>query len=479
MNPVETLQTHCRAGIAHGDITPPVGIYHRMWGAATHDRATAVHRPLRATLLWLEPLNGDRAHGMLIVALDHCILDKAEVDRMTAAACRAVGIRPAQVQVTTSHTHGAGLMLRSRADCPGGDLIGPYLDRVAGQLAELAPVALGQARAASILYGTGRCGLAAHRDAWDERSGQFVCGLNPSARADDTILVARIVSDHGDMVATMVNYACHPTTLAWDNTAISPDYVGALRETIEQHTGAPCLFLQGASGDLGPREGFVGDHAVADRNGRQLAFAALAGLEPLPAPGTHYVYQGPVISGAIIGAWRHEPLDEDARKSHALWQWQQWTIALPYRADLLTIDQAQSQQAHWQEEETLARQQGDPIRVRDCRAKVEQMTRWLARLHGLPPGEGFPFSITLGRLGDAWWLFVPGEHYQSLQTSLRASFPDQPIVVVTLTGGWLPGYVPTADTYGKGIYQESIALVAPGSAEALVKELTSRIAGER
>ncbi len=45
----------CRAAIARCDITPPVGIYHRMWGAALHDRATGVHRPLEATLLWLEP----------------------------------------------------------------------------------------------------------------------------------------------------------------------------------------------------------------------------------------------------------------------------------------------------------------------------------------------------------------------------------------------------------------------------------------
>ena len=79
------------------------------------------------------------------------------------------------------------------------------------------------------------------------------------------------------MLGTLVNYACHPTTLAWENTLISPDYVGAMREVVEQHTGAPCLFLQGASGDLGPREGFVGDTAVADRNGRQLGFAALVG----------------------------------------------------------------------------------------------------------------------------------------------------------------------------------------------------------
>ena len=49
MSRVLTPQSRCRFGIARCDVTPPVGIYHRMWGAATHDRATGVHRPLSAT----------------------------------------------------------------------------------------------------------------------------------------------------------------------------------------------------------------------------------------------------------------------------------------------------------------------------------------------------------------------------------------------------------------------------------------------
>jgi hypothetical protein len=41
--------THCRFGVARRDVTPPVGIYSRSWGAATHDVAEGVHRPLTAT----------------------------------------------------------------------------------------------------------------------------------------------------------------------------------------------------------------------------------------------------------------------------------------------------------------------------------------------------------------------------------------------------------------------------------------------
>src|SRR5205807_2878379 len=104
MNRVDTPQTRCRAGVAGRDITPPVGIYHRMWGAAVHDRATGVHRPLTATLLWLEPLESGRERGQLIAALDHCVFDHSEVQRMQRAVGEAAGLAAEQIQITLSHT---------------------------------------------------------------------------------------------------------------------------------------------------------------------------------------------------------------------------------------------------------------------------------------------------------------------------------------------------------------------------------------
>src|ERR1044071_3654716 len=137
MNHLDTPQTRCQVGVARGDITPPVGIYHRMWGAAVHDKATGVHRPLLATLLYLRA-SSTSDDAQLIIALDHCVIDGVELTRIRDAACGTTGLKPEQVHITLSHTHGSGWMSRTRVHFPGGDLIGPYLDKVATTVGDLA-----------------------------------------------------------------------------------------------------------------------------------------------------------------------------------------------------------------------------------------------------------------------------------------------------------------------------------------------------
>jgi hypothetical protein len=478
---VDVPQTYCLGAAARRDITPPAGIYHRMWGAATHDRSTGIHRPLSATALALAPDAEKTSHSgpaaaQVVVAVDHCLFWSDEMDALRAAVARANGLNVDQLHVALSHTHAAGLMDRDRGHLPGGDLIGPYLDLLTGRMAEAVGEALESLRPVRIVYGAGRSALAANRDFWDAERKLFACGFNPAGPADDTVLVARIADERSQTVATVVNYACHPTTLAWDNTLVSPDYVGAMRELVESATGAPCVFLQGASGDLGPREGYVGNVAVADRNGRMLGHAALAALEALGKAGTRFEYTGPVISGATIGTWAYRPLAAEELCGKYHWQCAPLDVALDYRPDLPNREEAESQYAHWQRAEFEALEAGDAARARDCRAQSERMTRTLARLRSLPPGPSVPIEGCVWRLGDAFWLFLAGEHYNLLQRSLRERFRAHPIIVATVTDGWRPGYVPTAETYGKGIYQESIAAVAPGSLEKLIDALAMHLA---
>ncbi len=471
---VDTPQSRCRFALAHADITPPANIYHRMWGAATHERATGIHRPLRATVTLLAPLDETAPGRQFLIALDHCVLGREELGRLLDSACGHANVSREQCAVVFSHTHAAGLMGLERASLPGGDLIAPYLDTLAQRVGNLLLQTQRSLQPATMVYGTGRCNLAAHRDFWDEQRRIFACGFNPLEPADDTLLVAKVCGSQGTL-ATLVNYACHPTTLAWGNTLISPDFPGAMREVVEAATGAPCLFLQGASGELGPREGFVADPAVADRHGRQLAHAALSTLESLPEPGTCFDYAGPVVSGATIATWHHVPITPQERHGHELWRRHAEMIPLPLRPGTPTLAQLEKELGEWSGKEETAHRAGAADAARDARAMAERKRRMFHRLKQLPPGDEFPLEATVLRMGGAVWVILQGEFYSHLQTRLRAQFQGVPIVVATIASHWGASYLPPRELYDRGIYQESIAVVAAGSLERVIDAVSDQI----
>lgn len=482
MKTVEFPQTTCRAGVARVDITPPVGIYHRMWGAATHDRATGIHRPLTATVLVLSPADADSSgdgasrQSLLLVAIDHCLLWHAEMASLLDALESASGLPREQITVFFSHTHAAGLMGLERCELPGGDLIPDYLEQLAAKVSGAVKAAQQSVEPATISYGSGRCGLARNRDFFDSEADRFVCGFNPDGEADDTVLVAKVVAENSKgTLATIVNYACHPTTLAWDNTLISPDYPGAMREVVEAATDAPCFFIQGASGDIGPRDGFVGDVEVADRNGRQLGYAVLSAIEELVPANSHLAYTGAVVSGATIGTWGLQTDDGDRRTGTAEWTVGEREVALRFRDDLPQRDELLREREDWQQKEQQAAASGDEAAARDARAMAERMTRRLVRVQHLPEGDSYQYPVRVWKLGDAVWVPLDGEHYNVLQRDLRAAFPGVPLVIGTLANGSSVWYLPDRDSYGKGLYQEDASTLAAGALEALRDELITEI----
>src|SRR5919202_124088 len=99
---VKAPTSRLRLGHARVEITPPVGIYHRMWGAARHDRATGVHRPLVADVLALAPtMQPERGSAHLVVRayLDLVGLVRSRHEALVRALSEATGAPPTDVLV--------------------------------------------------------------------------------------------------------------------------------------------------------------------------------------------------------------------------------------------------------------------------------------------------------------------------------------------------------------------------------------------
>jgi hypothetical protein len=471
-NPTSRL----RFGLGRSDITPPVGIYHRLWGAARHDRATGIHRNLTCEVMTFSAL--DDAPGAaprhVRAVLDLPGLVKEQHDGLVNILADVTGATPDQIAISFSHTHSSGWFVPDRIGLPGGELIPGYLADLDVKMRQAGEQAMASIQEVSISYATGRSNMAGNRDYWDSERELYACGFNPDAPADETVMVARVSNSAAKTIAVIVNYGCHPTSLAWDNSLISPDYVGALRETVEQATEATCVFVLGVCGDLGPREGFVGDTAVADRNGRQVAYAALSALESMDPPLTDFVYTGPVVSGATLGSWAPQAMSSERLAESAWIAGGRHFVELPMREwpDRAALE---TDLDEWEAKSAAAYAQGDEIAGRDARAYGERARRWLARLDDLPGGDSFAMQFSVQKMGDAFWITCGGEPYNILQVELRRRFPDTPMLISPVSGDLQIAYLLPEDRYGVGLYQEEPSILGKGCLEGLIEAISEQV----
>jgi len=435
-------------GLARADITPPVGIFCRNWGAAVHDTAQGIHRPLFVTALAIR----DSATGQPLVLLDTDLGWWADLSYERAFRRRvvaALGLPEERLLSCVTHTHAAPPLCQPEPQWQGGDLLAAYLERLEQAMIATARQALADCAPATIEWHHGRSSLAANRDLPDPKppaGPRIVCGYNPANPADDTLVVARITGVAGKPLATIANYACHPTTLAWDNDLVSPDFVGEMRVTIEAAGAGLGLFLQGASGELAPRYQYVGDPAVAESHGRELGHAVLATLHAMEPPGQRLTYDRVVESGAPLATWRREPAAATPRSTSlaAIRR----TVDLPLKA--------------WPSAAELAAQ----FAACTDRPIAERLRRKLRIRDALGDGPTFPLEIWGWRIGDALLLGTMAEAYSSIQRNVRAAFPDRAVAWLNLVNGSI-GYLPPAPLYDVEVYQAWQTPFDRGSLELL------------
>ena len=436
-------------GIGQRDVTPPVGIRVKNWGPAQWEVSEGNHNRLVVTALAVASTGG-RPH--LVLGADAAWWRRVDDEgRFRSRVKDALGLGDTEFTFTLSHTHAGPLLTQTETDLAGGDLLPGYLETFTQAAIEAAGEAIASLAPGSIEFVEGACGVASNREL--DAEGRAIVGFNPDSDDDnDLVLVGRVSTVESGVIGTIVNYACHPTTLAWQNRLVSPDYVGAMRDLVEQQTGSPCLFLQGASGELAPREQYTGDTGVADRHGLSLGHAVLAALGTLPSVGTELELVGVVESGAPLAMW--EPVASEARPELD-------AVTGVVTLDLVhlpTIDELETQ---WADIDPFSRR--------------ERITRARNLRDGWITGPTVEHPVWVTRLGDAFFVGHPGEAYSRLQKTLRARFPDYAIVVMNLTNGPGFAYLPTADAYDRGAYQAWQTPFAAGSLDRVEERATELI----
>jgi len=437
-----------KIGLARVAITPPAKIYARLWGSAKHDIADGVHQPFYATCITLQSLSDHTE--LVLVAVDAVALWQEEMHRIRSALLSRLGLEPRQLMVHPSHTHSSPMLARRHSDRPGGALIAEYLDSLPDKLCALAVSARANAFEGTLTWRYGTCSLAFNRDAIDPPSGRHVCGLNLEKPADHTLLVGRVCDATGGIRGVLVNYACHPVSMGGGNRLLSPDYVGPMRELIERETGATCMFLHGASGNLTPRRSYESTTEAAEQNGRELGFAALATLSGMLAPGRSLQYRGVEESGTALGVWSAA---DNVRLSTAL------------HATL--VDVRLPLKAFPPREEIVAK-----LKSAQQSYEIERLERALAMRDRIGSNTEGTLLVTLWRLGEAFLVATTGEAYSEFQVALREQFPDTTVAVLNLTNG-ATSYLPESSAYGTDVYQVRVTEFAPGCLERAIEQTST------
>lgn len=260
----KTRDNFMKIGYAQNVITPSLDRPVYLAGFGNNRRATTIHDDLYVRALAVQ----DDRTTLVLVALDLIGFFRPDVYDVIERIQTSEVLKTSEVSVVIASTH-----THHGPDSMG--LWGPD-DKTCGVALEYMSVLKKK------IADTISASLTTLKPASAKWTSVHVPGLVKNARnpeiVDDELTLAQFISDDGKPLATLFNFPCHPEVLWEHNPNITSDYVGYLRNEVEKHTSAPCVFFSGALGGMMTPD--VKDHSFeeAEFMGKKLAEEGLNAL---------------------------------------------------------------------------------------------------------------------------------------------------------------------------------------------------------
>ncbi|HUQ67327.1 MAG TPA: neutral/alkaline non-lysosomal ceramidase N-terminal domain-containing protein [Flavitalea sp.] len=215
--------------------------------------STGIHDRIYHRIIALD----DGTTQFFLVATEVCEFSPSEYDHVAALLNKRFGIKPVNFWWSVSHTHSApevgvpGLAEAFMGERYKHEVDTAYTSFIEQSLINGIDEARKKLQPAKLGVGWGFSQANINRRAVDV-DGKASLGLNPDGPVDRRIGLIRLVKQDGSPLALMVNYPIHGTVLGQENVEISGDVTGIVSEYVEQKTGAPVIFINGAAGNLAP-----------------------------------------------------------------------------------------------------------------------------------------------------------------------------------------------------------------------------------
>jgi hypothetical protein len=222
------------AGASRRPITPEGRVWLAGHGLGPFRGSRGVAHELHVRALALT--QGERT--LVLVSADLVGLFREEVraiESLLAARLPDGGARMPAIILTATHTHSGPDALGFWGGWPRAErdrFRGQVLAAIEGALASRRPAELSRAAFRVPSRTSSRRDLAGNEE-------QYAVAL-------------RLLDQEGGVLATLVNFAAHPTLFGRDSRLIGPDFPGYLSARIEANSGGVALYFTGAAGDIAP-----------------------------------------------------------------------------------------------------------------------------------------------------------------------------------------------------------------------------------
>ena len=401
-----------RASVVKVDITPDNP---QMLLGYQARQSTGIHDRIYHRIVALD----DGTTQFFIISTDVCLVSPSEYDKVAARLLKEQKINPLNVWWTFTHTHSApevgpaglpaeflGERYKHEFDKQYTALVEQKLiDGIAQARKKLAPARLGT--------GWGFSQANINRRARFE-DGTTSLGMNPDGPVDRRIGLLRLEKEDGSLMALIANYAIHGTVMGGSFMKISGDAPGVVAEHVEQKTGVPLLFINGAAGNIAPIYSTY--------------------------PTAYFLPQFRVLLGDKI-------LEANKKLSTT-------SSEVKLKSGAITVETPRKEGLGWPEE----------------LANYTKTTKAGSKMVKLP--------VRFLKINDdvAIWS-APLELFCEISNEIRDRSPFPYTFYFGYTNGWL-GYLLTEDEYKYGGYEPTVSPYTPAAAKDLTEAVVNYLQGE-